>query len=62
VIVLRDGTSTLGTWERRDVGEHMTLRTEAGDLINLAPGHTWVELPDVSYTVDVAKPATTPTS
>ncbi len=62
VIVLRDGTSTLGTWERRDVGEHMTLRTAGGDLINLAPGHTWVELPDVSYTVDVVKPATTPTS
>lgn len=61
-IVLRDGTSTLGTWERRDVGEHMTLRTAAGDLINLAPGHTWIELPDVSYTVDVVKPATTPTS
>lgn len=61
-IVLRDGTSTLGTWERRDIGEPMTLRTAAGDLINLAPGHTWVELPDVSYTVDVAKPPTTPTS
>lgn len=61
-IVLRDGTSTLGTWERRDVGEHMTLRTAAGDLISLAPGRTWVELPDVSYTVDVQKPASTSTS
>ena len=44
------------------MGEHMTLRTAAGDRINLAPGHTWVELPDVSYTVDVVKPPATPTS
>ncbi len=62
VIVLRDGTSTPGTWERPDVTEPMTLRGANGDPIKLVPGHTWVELPDVSYTVDVQKPVTPPTS
>jgi hypothetical protein len=55
-IVLRNGTSTVGTWTRADVGERMKLRTADGDLIRLVPGRTWVELPDVSYPVDVVKP------
>jgi hypothetical protein len=29
------------------------LLDAAGQLIRLTPGHTWVELPDVSYAVTV---------
>jgi Protein of unknown function (DUF3048) C-terminal domain len=62
VIVLRAGTSTLGTWERSDIREPMVLRTPRGDRIDLPPGHTWVELPDTSYTVDVVHPPTASTA
>jgi hypothetical protein len=56
-IVLRNGTSTVATWERAEVGDRISLRTADGDRIRLVPGRTWVELPDVSYRVDVVKGA-----
>jgi hypothetical protein len=61
-IVLRNGTATAGTWTRSDVDEPLTLRSADGELITLAPGHTWVELPDTAYAVEVQEPRTTPTS
>ncbi len=56
-IVLRGGTETDGTWVRPDKTKPMQLRDAAGAPIKLVPGSTWVELPDVSYPIDVSKVA-----
>ncbi len=60
--VLSGGTVTQGVWVRPDKSQPMQLRTAEGATIRLVPGSTWVELPDVSYPVSVAPPATPPSS
>jgi hypothetical protein len=54
--VLSGGTVIQGTWVRPDKTKPMELRTADGKPIRLGPGSTWVELPDVSYPVNVVSP------
>jgi Protein of unknown function (DUF3048) N-terminal domain/Protein of unknown function (DUF3048) C-terminal domain len=61
VTVLSGGTVTRGTWVRPDKTRPMRLQTTDGKPIRLAPGSTWVELPDVSYAVNVVSPPPPPT-
>ena len=56
-IVLSGGTVVNGKWVRPDKAQPMQLQTMDGKPIRLVPGSTWVELPDISYAVDVASPA-----
>jgi len=60
-IVLSAGTVSRGVWVRPDKSQPLELRTPAGAPIRLVPGTTWVELPDVSYPVDVVGPPPAPT-
>jgi hypothetical protein len=60
VQVFTNGRVVQGTWTRRDVEAPMKLTATDGKPIELTPGRTWVELPDVSYAVDVATPAPAP--
>jgi len=61
VTVLTGGTATTGTWSRPDRAAPIQLHDRAGAPIALTPGSTWVELPDVSYRVEVV-PAGTPST
>jgi hypothetical protein len=50
-IVFTGGKEIKGTWSRPDKAKPARLLNANGQVINLTPGQTWVELPDVSYTV-----------
>ena len=50
-LVFTGGKEIKGTWSRPDKAKPAQLLNANGDVINLTPGQTWVELPDVSYTV-----------
>jgi hypothetical protein len=54
--VLRGGSIVHGKWVRPDKARPMQLETMDGKPIRLVPGSTWVELPDISYPVDVVSP------
>ena len=60
--VFTNGKVIKGTWSRPDQKKPAKLLNASGHQIPLTPGQTFVELPDVSYTVTVtpppAKPAT----
>jgi hypothetical protein len=62
--VLTGGKLIEGTWTRPNASSPTTLEDAAGNEIRLAPGQTWIELPEPSYTVDVEAPpaAVPPTS
>lgn len=60
--VFTDGKVIQGTWVRPDKAKPARLRDAAGKEIRLTPGRTWVELPDVTYQVDVVSPAPPPSS
>jgi Protein of unknown function (DUF3048). len=45
-----------GTWKRTDKAARIELLDVNGKPILLTPGSTWVELPDVSYPIDVVSP------
>ncbi len=45
------GKEIKGTWSRPDKDKPAKFLNVNGDVINLTPGQTWVELPDTSYTV-----------
>ena len=49
--VFSGGKEITGTWSRPDKAKPAKLLNANGQVIKLAPGQTWVELPDVSYTV-----------
>ncbi|HEY5173143.1 MAG TPA: DUF3048 domain-containing protein [Acidimicrobiia bacterium] len=49
--VFTDGNVIKGTWSRPDKTKPAQLLDVAHHLIRLTPGPTWVELPDVSYSV-----------
>jgi len=51
--VFTAGHEVDGTWSRPDRSHPARLLDAAGHAIPLTPGQTWVELPDVSYTVTV---------
>jgi hypothetical protein len=54
--VLAGGRSIPARWTRPDKTRPMQLTTTDGAPIRLVPGSTWVELPDVSYPVNVVAP------
>jgi hypothetical protein len=58
-VVLSDGHAVTGTWSRADKAMPIALRGPDGGALALTPGTTWVELPDVSYAVNVT-PAPAP--
>lgn len=60
VWVLSQGTVTTGTWQRSDANDPGRLLDANGAPIVLAPGPTWVELPDTTYGVTVTGPAPSP--
>jgi hypothetical protein len=60
--VFTGGKVVKGTWTRPDKEKPAKLTNASGHTIKLAPGQTWVELPDVSYPVTVVPPATTTTT
>jgi hypothetical protein len=49
--VFTGGKEIDGTWSRPDKAKPAKLLNAKGTEIRLAPGQTWVELPDVSYGV-----------
>jgi hypothetical protein len=51
--VFTDGKLIKGQWHRTDQRRPATLVDAHGHPIRLTPGQTWVELPDVSYSVAV---------
>ncbi len=53
VQVFTNGHVVTGTWTRPDKATPMKFVDAAGTPITLTPGPTWVELPDVSYPVQV---------
>lgn len=57
VEVFTDGHLERGTWSRENLYHRTVYLDAAGKAIELTPGQTWVELLDVSETVDVT-PAT----
>lgn len=44
VTVLRGGTSVTGTWNRAGIGDNTTFTDASGEVIELAPGNTFVHL------------------
>jgi hypothetical protein len=50
-LVFTKGKEIKGTWSRPDKAKPARLLDAAAKVIPLTPGQTWVELPDVSYTV-----------
>jgi hypothetical protein len=59
VQVFTNGRLVEGTWRRASQADRIELVDAAGSPILLTPGPTWVELPDVSYAIDVT-PAPAP--
>jgi hypothetical protein len=53
VQVFTNGRVVTGTWTRPDKATPMKLVDAGGAPIELTPGPTWVELPDVSYAITV---------
>ena len=53
LMVFTDGKEIKGTWSRPDKAKPARLLNSTGGAIRLTPGQTWVELPDVSYAVQV---------
>jgi len=53
LLVFTDGKEIKGTWSRPDKSKPARLLNSTGGAIRLTPGQTWVELPDVSYAVNV---------
>jgi hypothetical protein len=60
--VFTGGKVITGTWTRPDRAKPAKLLDATGAEIKLAPGQTWVELPDASYTVAVTAAPSAPTS
>jgi hypothetical protein len=54
--IFTDGKEVHGTWARGPLKtDPLTYQTDAGKVIALTPGQTWVELLDVGAAVDVTK-------
>ncbi len=58
--VFTGGKVITGTWKRPDRAKPARLLDAKGAEIKLAPGQTWVELPDATYAVTVTAPAAAP--
>ena len=52
-VALAGGNAVRGTWSKGDVNEPFELRTDEGEELLLAPGTTWVELPEPTAEVVV---------
>ncbi len=57
VQVFTNGRMITGTWSRVDAQHRIEFKDGAGAPILLTPGQTWVELPSVSYAIDVTPAA-----
>jgi hypothetical protein len=57
--VYTGGKMIKGRWKRADRTKPPQLLDAAGKEIKLAPGQTWVELPEPSYAIDITSPPTT---
>lgn len=57
--VLSQGKLVTGTWSRADLDAQTEFRDANGELIKLPPGRTWITLPQIGSTVDVAGAAPT---
>ena len=44
--VLTDGRLINGTWKREDATKPAVIRDDKGQVMELTPGRTWIELPD----------------
>jgi len=53
VEIFSGGTLQRGTWSRQDLRQATVYKSSSGNVINLKPGQTWVELLDVSDHVSV---------
>ena len=51
LMVFTNGQEITGTWSRPDESQPAQLLDAVGNPIALTPGQTWVEIPDVSYSV-----------
>ena len=60
VKVFTNGHEIDGTWARADKAQRIEFKDAAGKPILLTPGSTWVELPDVSYSIEVVPVAAAP--
>jgi hypothetical protein len=54
--IFTGGKVIKGHWTRPDKKKPAKLTDAKGGVVHLAPGQTWVELPDASYTVTVLPP------
>jgi hypothetical protein len=50
-LVFTAGKEIKATWSRPDKQQPAQLLNQAGKVIGLTPGQTWVELPDRGYSV-----------
>ncbi|MCU0270334.1 MAG: DUF3048 domain-containing protein [Acidimicrobiales bacterium] len=55
-LVLVDGKAVHGSWSRANPGDPWTLTDDAGATIELVPGTTWVQLPEVGAPVTPMSP------
>lgn len=62
VKVFTNGHQIDGTWSRANKTDRIVLTGADGKPILLTPGQTWVELPDVSYAIDVVGVTPPPSS
>jgi Protein of unknown function (DUF3048) N-terminal domain/Protein of unknown function (DUF3048) C-terminal domain len=60
--VFTGGKVVKGTWSRPDKAQPAKFLDPTGAEIKLAPGQTWVEIPQSNYTVTVTPPPTPATS
>lgn len=54
VVVLRGGTVEFGTWNRPSLDASTTFENRNGQVIELAPGTTWIHLVDQAQAVNVS--------
>lgn len=51
LVAVSGGYAVTGTWSKAGVNDPFELRTDSGTELRLAPGNTWVELPEPSAEV-----------
>ena len=49
--VFRDGLRQDVTWTRSDIVDSFTLRNASGDLVELSPGQTWIQIVPKDWTI-----------
>jgi hypothetical protein len=49
--VFRDGLRQDVTWSRNDIVDSFTLRNQAGEVVQLSPGQTWIQIVPKDWTI-----------